>query len=111
MRTDPAYNPHLLLQRAVGYHLRSGREDRTMGMLTLTKAIERDGIVTLKGALPGRWADEMLADFKVLYGEAEQRDRSAGNGSGRGRVARGPGKRRGATTGRAPRAAGAFGTW
>lgn len=63
----------------------------TPGALTWTEGIHRDGIVSLKGALPPEWADELLADFEVLYAEAEQRDQAAGDGSGRGRVARGPG--------------------
>ncbi len=57
---------------------------------SLTEAIYRDGIVTLKGALPPEWADGLLADFETLYAEAERRDRESG-GSARGRVARGPG--------------------
>ena len=57
----------------------------------LSEAIYRDGIVTLKGALPLEWADGVLADFEVLYGEAERRDLGSGDGSARGRVARGPG--------------------
>lgn len=58
----------------------------------LHEAIYRDGIVALKGALPARWADEMLADFDVLYGEAERWDQESGDGRGRGRVPRGPGE-------------------
>lgn len=57
-----------------------------------TDAIYRDGIFTLKGALPPEWADGLLADFEVLYAEAERRDLAAGDGSARGRVARGPGE-------------------
>jgi ectoine hydroxylase-related dioxygenase (phytanoyl-CoA dioxygenase family) len=57
---------------------------------SLTEAIYRDGIVTLKGALPPEWADGLLADFETLYAEAERRDRESG-GAARGRVARGPG--------------------
>jgi len=57
----------------------------------LSEAIYRDGIVTLKGALPPEWADGVLADFEILYGEAERRDLESGDGSARGRVARGPG--------------------
>jgi len=56
-----------------------------------TDAIYRDGIFTLKGALPPEWADGLLADFEVLYAEAERRDLAAGDGSARGRVPRGPG--------------------
>lgn len=59
---------------------------------TWTEGIYRDGIVALKGALPPQWADGMLADFEILYGEAERRDHAAGDGSGRGRVPRGPGE-------------------
>lgn len=50
----------------------------------------RDGIVTLKAALPAQWADEMREDFDVLYAEAERRDRAAAAGEGRGLVPRGP---------------------
>lgn len=57
----------------------------------LTEAIYRDGIIALKGALPPEWADQMLADFQILYAEAERFDQS-GEGAGRGRVARGPGE-------------------
>ncbi|MBW3573734.1 MAG: phytanoyl-CoA dioxygenase family protein [Actinobacteria bacterium] len=57
----------------------------------LSEAIYRDGIVTLKGALPPAWADEVMADFEVLYREAEQRDLQSPDGSARGRVPRGPG--------------------
>ena len=57
----------------------------------LSEAIYRDGVVTLKGALAPEWADAVLADFDVLYREAEQRDRESGDGSARGRVPRGPG--------------------
>jgi ectoine hydroxylase-related dioxygenase (phytanoyl-CoA dioxygenase family) len=60
--------------------------------LASIEGIYRDGIVALKGALPARWADEMLADFEALYAEAETRDLAAGDGQGRGRVPRGPGK-------------------
>jgi len=57
----------------------------------LSEAIYRDGIVTLKGALPPQWADGVLADFDLLYREAEQRDLLTPDGSARGRVPRGPG--------------------
>ena len=57
----------------------------------LSEAIYRDGIVTLKAALPPEWADGVMADFEVLYREAEQRDLQSSDGSARGRVARGPG--------------------
>jgi ectoine hydroxylase-related dioxygenase (phytanoyl-CoA dioxygenase family) len=63
----------------------------TPGAPALSEAIYRDGIVTLKGALRPEWADGVLADFEVLYGEAERRDVESGDGSARGRVARGPG--------------------
>jgi len=59
--------------------------------LSWVDAVYRDGIVALKGALPPQWADDMLADFEVLYAEAERRDLEAGDGSARGRVPRGPG--------------------
>ena len=57
----------------------------------LSEAIYRDGIVTLKGALAPEWSDEALADFEVLYGEAERRDLESGDPAARGRIARGPG--------------------
>lgn len=63
----------------------------TTGAPALSEAIYRGGIVTLNGALPPEWADGVLADFEVLYGEAERRDLESGDGSARGRVARGPG--------------------
>ncbi len=60
----------------------------------MTDALYRDGFVGLKGALPATWADQMLADFEVLYAEAAQQDvssRRAGR-PGRGLVPRGPGE-------------------
>lgn len=63
----------------------------TPGALAWPEAIDRDGITTLKAALPPAWADVLLADFEVLYAEAEQRDHRAADGQGRGRVPRGPG--------------------
>lgn len=58
----------------------------------LTDAIYRDGIVALKGALAPAWADQMLADFDVLYAEAESQDLSSKEGEGKGRIPRGPGE-------------------
>ncbi|MDP9070969.1 MAG: phytanoyl-CoA dioxygenase family protein [Actinomycetota bacterium] len=57
-----------------------------------TEAIYRDGIIALKGAFSTQWADQMLADFEVLYAEAERRDLESTDGPGRGRVPRGPGR-------------------
>jgi hypothetical protein len=48
-------------------------------------------LVGLKSALPPEWADRMLANFEVLYAEAEQQDLSGQIGH-RGRVPRGPGE-------------------
>ena len=64
----------------------------TAGARTLIDGIYRDGIVSLKGALPAQWAHDLLADYQVLYAEAESRDRAAPDGQGRGRVPRGPGE-------------------
>lgn len=61
------------------------------GRAAWPEAMGRDGIVTLEAALPPTWADVLLADFEVVYDEAEHRDRMAGGGQGRGRVPRGPG--------------------
>ncbi len=47
--------------------------------------------MALKSALSPAWADRTLADFEVLYAEAEQRDLSLGQSGRRGRVPRGPG--------------------
>ncbi len=58
----------------------------------LADALYRDGFVGLKDALPGEWADQMLADFEVLYAEAERQDLASRQGGGRGRIPRGPGE-------------------
>lgn len=58
----------------------------------LSDALYRDGLVGLRSALPPEWADRMLADFEVLYAEAEQQDLSSSPSGRRGRVARGPGE-------------------
>ncbi len=63
----------------------------TARAVSWSEAIYRDGIVALKGAFSPRWADDMLADFEILYAEAESRDRASSDGGGRGRVPRGPG--------------------
>ncbi len=63
-----------------------------MGAGQITEAIYRDGIAALKAALSPEWADQMLADFEVLYAEAERDDHAAGPGGGIGRVPRGPGQ-------------------
>ncbi len=57
-----------------------------------TEELYRDGIIALKGALPPQWADDLLHDFEILYAEAEERDKAAADGAGRGRVPRGPGE-------------------
>ena len=64
----------------------------TAGAQAGIDAIHRDGIATLKGALPRRWAADLLADFEVLYAEAEARDLGSPVGQARARVPRGPGE-------------------